>query len=212
VQKIMDKLNIKSSGAVKVILAVALAAVVILAVVFVNVQSGGDSVLIVASEEPMTGYIQLYQQMPQVGSVSRQIAVYVSGHVYNPDVFYFYEGARVRDAIAAAGGMTGYADPRAINLADFLFDTQHIVVFGMDDNMPPAVSSSSGGQSSSLININRATADELMTLSGIGSARADAIIRHREQRGGFNNIEELMNVSGIGESIFGNIRDQIRVD
>ena len=63
-----------------------------------------------------------------------------------------------------------------------------------------------------MININRATAQELTALSGIGDVRAENIIRHREARGGFASIEEIMNVSGIGERTFENIRDRITVN
>jgi len=211
-EKIMAKLNIKSSTLMKILLGLALGVVVVLAVVFINL-SNNQNAFVVASEEPKPA--TLYEQMEEITETVIQndtIIVYVSGHVYNPGVFEFYQGARVRDAVEMAGGMTAYADPNAINLASTIFDEQHIVVFGIEDNAPPTASAVIAGQNSGLININRATAEELMTLSGIGSARADAIIRHREARGGFNNIEEIKNVSGIGDSIFGNIRDRITVN
>ena len=80
--------------------------------------------------------------------------------------------------------------------------------------MPPstAAQGSGGITSDGRVNINTATAAELITLSGIGQTRAEAIIRHREARGGFERIEEIMNVSGIGESIFASIKDRIFVE
>ena len=213
--KIMAKLNIKSPIVVKILLGLALGIVVVLAVVFVNIQN--NQPIVVASEDQDLDPRQYQEMEAEVEGSTVQntlIVVYVSGHVYSPGVFEFYQGARVRDAVEAAGGMTAYADPNAINLAATIFDEQHIIVFGMEDNAPPTVSGGTAGQGSGpgLININLATLEELTTLSGIGPARADAIIRHREARGGFNSIEEIMNVSGIGESIFGNIRDRITVN
>ncbi|MCL2854966.1 MAG: helix-hairpin-helix domain-containing protein [Defluviitaleaceae bacterium] len=207
--KIMAKLNIKSPLLFKVLLGVAGLAVLVLGVVYISLQQNAP-VLLIADDEPAID--QEYMQMAYITPAPIPIVVYISGHVYYPGVFEFYQGARVRDAVQAAGGLTSYADPNAINLAATLFDEQHIVVFGLDDGMPPSSSALAGQSGGGLININRATAEELTNLSGIGPARADAIIRHREARGGFAAIEEIMNVSGIGDSIFENIRNQIRVD
>jgi len=205
----MAKLNIKSPLLFKVLLGVAGLAVLVLGVVYISLQQNAP-VLLIADDEPAID--QEYMQMAYITPAPIPIVVYISGHVYYPGVFEFYQGARVRDAVQAAGGLTSYADPNAINLAATLFDEQHIVVFGLDDGMPPSSSALAGQSGGGLININRATAEELTNLSGIGPARADAIIRHREARGGFAAIEEIMNVSGIGDSIFENIRNQIRVD
>lgn len=160
---------------------------------------------------------------------AQPIMVYVSGHVLSPGVFEFYEGARIVDAINAAGGFSPYADQNAINLAARLIDAQHIIVFSTEDNMPPstiAAGNAAGNTASNvgsannqetnspsgLININTATSDQLQSLNGIGPSRANNIIAHRQARGAFNSIEEIKNVSGIGQSIFDGLRNDITVD
>jgi len=222
-KKTLMRLNIKHPVIFKALLALVLVGGVILLVLYINMQRNTPAVII--ADEPAYEIAIVYEEeiIPVVYTLAQDeeeyIAVYVSGNVYSPGVFYFTQGARIRDAIESAGGMTQYADPSAINLADFLFDTQHIFVFGLDDGRPPATSNErtgsigGGGQAADdRININTATAEQLQTLSGIGPSRSEAIIRHREARGGFNNIQEIMNVSGIGQSIFNDIEDRIYVN
>jgi len=98
-------------------------------------------------------------------------------------------------------------------LAARLTDAQHIVVFSVADNMPVSAQAGGVGQADGgLVNINTATSEQLQVLSGIGPVTAGNIISHREARGGFGSIEDIMNVSGIGERTFENIRDRITVD
>ena len=144
------------------------------------------------------------------------IMVQVTGEVYAPGFFELYYGDRVWQAIEAAGGLTDDADISAINQTLFLYDTQHIFVHSIEDNMPPATGASpQGGDAAASnfpVNINTATVVQLQTLSGIGEARARDIINHRTARGGFDTIYDIMNVPGIAEGIFARIRDQITVN
>ena len=217
-EKLMKKLNLKSKMTAKLLLFGAIGVVAFFAVFYiVQLNQLRNTALVLvgmdveARGSAVDGGPAQQDEMPVE---PRPITVYVSGEVYSPGVFRFYEGAHIVEAIEAAGGMTQYADPNAINLAARMTDEQHIIVFALRDNMPPTVQTVGvpGQGANGLININTATSEQLQTLSGIGPARADSIIRHREARGGFANIEEIMNVSGIGESIFGNIRDRITVD
>ena len=139
--------------------------------------------------------------------------VYISGEVHYPGVFKFElnEDVRIFHIIEKAGGKTDAACPNAINLAAPVQDGQHIIVFNIDDSSRPKPALTGQPALPGLININTATYQELQVLHAIGSARATAIIRHREVRGGFNSIEEIMNVSGIGQSIFDGISDRITV-
>ena len=219
-EKLAQKLNIKSKMAVKLLFFGAIGVIVLFAVLYIYQlnQQRSATLVLVGMDVETRGYAaeggRAQQDEAPVELEPRSILVYVSGEVNNPGVFRFYEGAHIVDAIEAAGGMTANADPNAINLAARMTDEQHIIVFALTDNMPPTVQAGGtpGQTADGLININTATSEQLQTLSGIGPARADAIIRHREARGGFGSIEEIMNVSGIGESIFGNIRDRITVD
>ncbi|MCL2397271.1 MAG: helix-hairpin-helix domain-containing protein [Defluviitaleaceae bacterium] len=213
--KMMEKLNIKSPGVAKGLLLVAGVVLTVLAVVYISGQLRGGGVVIEFDADAHAYVPQGPEDAVPVYVPRRVIVVYVSGEVRNAGVFEFYEGDRVVNAIEAAGGFTDYADPNAINLAAVLVDEQHIVVFSLEDGMPhtaTAVAGQDGPAGDGRININTATAEELQALGGIGPALSERIVSHRNARGGFENIEEIMNVSGIGDRIFESIRDMIRVE
>lgn len=137
------------------------------------------------------------------------IWVYVCGEVRDPGVYELPEGSRITDAVDAAGGMTGDAAETYLNLAETLSDGQKIEVPSVE--MAEALEEAAAQDTSGLVNLNRATEAELMTLSGIGESKAKEIIRYRESRGGFQKPEDLMNIPGIKEGVFHKIRDQITV-
>lgn len=137
------------------------------------------------------------------------IWVYVCGEVRDPGVYKLPEGSRITDAVEAAGGMTGDAAETYLNLAETLSDGQKIEVPSVE--MAEALEEAAAQDTSGLVNLNRATEAELMTLSGIGESKAKEIIRYRESRGGFQKPEDLMNIPGIKEGVFHKIRDQITV-
>ena len=151
-------------------------------------------------------------------AVADLIKVDVEGAVVAPGVYELNAGARIDDAIAAAGGMTEAAVGTAVNRAQALSDgeqvyvpTQNEVTFGV--NSSAAGTSASSGASSSAesekISINNATAEELQELSGIGEVLSQRIIDYREKNGGFSSLEDLKNVSGIGDTRFEALKDSI---
>ena len=121
------------------------------------------------------------------------IWVYVCGEVASPGVYELQEGDRITHAIEAAGGLTEAAGQVYLNQAADMADA------GM-------------GKDTGIINLNTATKAELLSLSGIGESRAEAIIAYRETNGGFRKIEDLKKVDGIKEGIFQKIREQITVE
>ena len=156
------------------------------------------------------------------------VAVHVIGAVPRPGLYEFAEGARVQDAIDAAGGLLTSANIDAINLAALLVDGEQLTipykageepVAGADTTStgPDLPNSNTGGSDSSgsdnvdLININTATLEELDTLPGIGPTTAQHIIDYRNTNGPFTTIDEIMDVSGIGPSTFDEIKDLITV-
>ncbi len=101
-----------------------------------------------------------------------------------------------------------------MNQAEVLRDGQQVVVYTKEEAVDLPVPDSGAGKSGSNgknVNLNTASAEELMTLSGIGEARAQAIIAYREQHGGFRSIEEIMEIEGIKEKLFEKIREQIEI-
>ena len=134
------------------------------------------------------------------------IKVYICGYVLNPGVYELPEGSRICDGLDAAGGFSEGADESRINLAGYLHDGDMVFFPEVGENLPEgAVEAGNSG----LININTANAEQLCTLPGIGSSKATAIIKYREDNGAFTDISQIMNVSGIGENLFNNIKDLI---
>lgn len=130
--------------------------------------------------------------------------VHIVGEVSSPGMYQLPLGARLVDAVFAAGGLTDEADTSSVNLARELSDGEQVVVFKVGD-VAEAGGSSPGG----LISINRATAEQLEKLPGIGPALSARIIAYRDANGGFKKKEDLLNVSGIGDSIFSGFVDLI---
>lgn len=138
-------------------------------------------------------------------AVSGQIYVHVCGQVRQPGVVMLSDGSRAWEAVEAAGGLTEEAQDAAVNLAAVLRDGEKLYIPGVGESLGAA-------SDSGLINLNTVDADGLLTLPGIGESRAADILSYRERHGGFQTIEEIMQVPGIKESIYERIRDKITVD
>ena len=207
-KKLKAKLNFISSLKMKIMIAIVFVIVLIFAVIYIREQRNTPLILVSVD----TPNVNTKEDLPEIKDILiGTIVIYISGEVNNPGVYELNEGARVVDAVEAAGGFTQYANQNAINLAAKLTDEQHILIYNLDENTPSLLVSSEQNQNN-IININTATAQELQALSGIGPSIAENIIKHRQARGGFGSIEEIINVSGIGEKMFESIRDRIIVE
>lgn len=144
---------------------------------------------------------------------SNNIGVYVTGEIVNPGVYYLNEGARLYQLIDIAGGLSDMADINKLNLAQSLKDSDKIEIPKKENKSEEEISNNSESNTAlnNKVNINVATKEELMELSGIGASTADKIIKYREKNA-FTYIEDIMDVPGIGESKFNNIKDSISVD
>lgn len=153
----------------------------------------------------------------------KHIFVHVVGSVQTPGMVELEAGSRVSDAVQAAGGFTSEADQLSVNLARQVEDGEQVIV----DSIQDSASNSNSGQSSSpsseqsgesgvsatsgKVNINTATVEQLTTLKGVGEATAQKIIDYRQQNGSFKTIEDLKNVSGIGDKRYAALKDSITV-
>lgn len=138
--------------------------------------------------------------------------VYVVGAVYKPGVVEVEEGTRLYQVIQKAGGALETADLSKINLASIVKDEQKIIVPYIENKEDKVNDNSANVQAGvRLVNINTASEAELQTLNGIGASTAKKIVDYRNQNGDFNTVEEIMNVSGIGQSKFDSIKDDITV-
>ena len=149
---------------------------------------------------------------PEPTPTCMPLTVYVTGHVNRPGVVEVAPGARLTDAIQAAGGPSLDAQMDAINLAAPLVDGQHVRVPAVGEETPPIASPSDPDDTYlQPISINTATADELVLLPGVGEVTANNIIAYREEHGPFSTIEDIMNVPGIGEGKYEGFREMITV-
>jgi competence protein ComEA len=152
-------------------------------------------------------------------SATPTILVHVIGAVVKPGVVRLPEGARVEDALAAAGGLRGDADPAELNLAAVVSDGTQIII-GTKASPRGEVregSTSSGSVSTgtatvgAIIDLNTATLTQLDTIPGIGPVTAQAILDYRTKHGKFTKIEELQEVDGIGTKTYAQIAPHVRV-
>ena len=161
--------------------------------------------------------------------IDRNFYVDVKGAVKDPGVYLVKDGERVIDVIDKAGGLTRSADTGNINLSKRLTSEMVVYVYTKKEIKEGSIKSEcntecncetieinncvdkGASQSNNLVNINTATLDELMSLSGVGESKAKAIISYREENGNFKSIEEIKNVSGIGDALFDKIRGEITV-
>lgn len=146
------------------------------------------------------------------------ITVYVCGSVKNPANVTLEADSRVEDAILLAGGLESNADVNGINMAQKLADEDMIYVPKKGEAVQNpgktagAPSSSTGAKKAAKLNINKATLSELDGLPGVGPSTAQKIIDYRSKVGSFKAIEELKNVSGIGDAKFNALKDLITAE
>ena len=179
------------------------------------------------NKEPVNTNISIEEPIKE----SDEIYVDIKGSVANPGVYKLEGDARVTDAIKASGGITSDANTRFINLSKKLNDGDVIVVYSNKEikdaqkekivyvdtpcvceevkNDACIKEEKEETTTDSKININTATLEELKTLTGIGDAKAQAIIEYRTKNGKFNNIEDIKKVNGISESVYAKIKESI---
>jgi len=138
--------------------------------------------------------------------------VHVTGEVRRPGVYRLAAGARANEAVRRAGGPTRRADLSALNLAAKLEDGRQVLV---PLRGAAAAGAAAGGAAAPAegqpLDLNTASAEQLDQLDGIGPGMAAAILKYREQHGGFGSVEELGEVPGIGEKRLASLREQVRV-
>ncbi|MCL4890026.1 helix-hairpin-helix domain-containing protein [Streptococcus gallolyticus] len=149
---------------------------------------------------------------------TQKVFVDIKGAVKNEGVYELSSGSRVTDVVKLAGGFTEDADKKSVNLAEKVTDEAVIYVARVGENVAPAATNSQANgsaqqeESSDKINLNTATLAELQTISGIGAKRAQDIIDYRDANGGFSSVDDLANVSGIGEKTLEKLKSEVTVD
>lgn len=152
-------------------------------------------------------------------SAETMLVVHICGAVNDEGVYELETGSRIIDAVNMAGGLTDSACERAVNLSEKLEDAQRIYIPTLEEVENGSFRNDIGAVNDTgtvaaddgRVNINTADANLLMSLNGIGSTRAEAIIAYREENGEFKKEEDIMNVSGIGESSYQKLKEKIKV-
>lgn len=145
-------------------------------------------------------------------SIPTSVMIDVKGAVQHEGLYELPAGSRINDAIEAAGGFLPEADSRSINLAVIVLDESSVYVPKQGEESVELAAAAPGGSAGpGLINLNTASEDELTELPGIGPAKAAAIVAHRTDNGPFTSTEQLMDVTGIGEKSFEQLKELVRV-
>lgn len=180
----------------------------VIAVLLVGAQTSGKTRVL----EPA-----VVSSVPPETTTAGQASLYihVAGQVAAPGLYLLSAGARVADAIAAAGGFTEIAERAAVNLARKLVDGEQLVVpvVGAAPSSATAPggrsSSGTGGSSGSMLSLSTASAAQLEDLPEIGPSTAAKIVAYREQNGPFTSVDQLLEVPGIGEKTLAAFRDLV---
>lgn len=181
--------------------------------------------IVVAVVAAVAGAYALYQALDERSAppiviedaaATLPIVVEVRGAIETAGVYELPPGARVQDAVAAAGGFTEVAELATVNLARRLRDGEVIVIVevlapGGTPRPTASTGETSSESSSSRININTATAEELVVLPGVGEVTAARIIAFREQNGPFRSVDDLIHVQGISDRTIDGFRDMVTV-
>ena len=165
-----------------------------------------------------------------------EFKVDIKGQINNPGIYTLEKDSRVIDVIEKAGGLTEIADTSVINLSKKITDEMVIIIYSHEEvlefgktkekeeivlskcrenetysieNNACISNDNNTSNSNGKISINKASKEELMTLPGIGESKANEIIKYREKNGDYKSIEEIKNVTGIGESLFDQIKENI---
>lgn len=146
---------------------------------------------------------------------NKKIIVYITGEVKNPGVYQISANDRLINLVKIAGGFSKDADKEKINLASPVFDGEKIEIpkkyFKSDITFVESSNSYSSNSNKDKININKADQKELEDITGIGPGKAKSIIEYRNNYGYFSSVEDLVNVSGIGDKTLEKIRDEITI-
>ena len=190
-------------------------------VIYKNNQNSKEEVIDIFKEDKKEEKEESKDNIP-----TTKVTVDIKGMINNPGVYEVDSNSRVNDVITLAGGLKEGADTSNINLAKIVSDEMTIIIYSTEEVLEkfkqevcicncPCIENNAcinnNDNNSNLININTATIEELTTLTGIGDVKAEAIIKYRNEVGKFKTKEELLNVDGIGESLFEKIKDDITV-
>ncbi len=187
-------------------------------VLYQNSKTDDDEVETIIKEE-----IDPPKEEPSSEKEKDTVIVDIKGMIKNPGVYTVPVGSRVNDVISVAGGLLEGADTSLINLAKIVSDEMTIIIYSSEEVQDkyreeicvcdcPEITNDAclnTDEEERLINLNTASKEELQEVPGIGEAKAEEIIKYRNQNGPFKSLDDIKNVAGIGESLFEKIKDYL---
>jgi len=191
--------RIGTGAAVVLVLAAA-----VIAVLLAGAQASGRTRVLPAVSAAQSGA----PSAAPSSAASSSLYVHVAGEVASPGLYLLKDGARVADALAAAGGATESADPDAVNLARRVVDGEQLLVPAVGA-VPAAGAAPGAAAASGPVSLSTATAAQLEELPEVGPATAAKIVAYREANGPFSSVDQLLEVPGIGEKTLEAFRDQV---
>ena len=199
----------------KIIIALIIVVVVLVANNFISKDQENPKINLFDSTESDLSFDD--QSLDSEPMDDAEIKVHISGEIKNAGVYQVTSGDRLDDLIKTAGGLTETANTKDINLAIRLEDQMKIYIPSIYENTEnnqdtklPIVSTTNEEYTDGKVNINTASKEELMALPNIGEKRADAIIEYRDGKK-FEDIDDIKNVTGIGEKFYQSLKDLITV-
>lgn len=229
----MKEIILNLSKKQKIIISIVVSIILILALIYVyqNLYAEDDEIILANEENVLDAETnEIEDSNEEISSLNNgkeeeTVVVHVIGEVNNPGVVTLPEGSRIIDAINKAGGKTEEADLSKINLAYIVEDGTQIYIPRINENLNEVSLISDGAgvgvivtdsnveenEVNTKVNINTASKEKLETLPGVGETTAQKIIDYREANGKFKTIEDIKNVSGIGDAKYESLKDKITV-
>jgi len=166
-----------------------------------------------AWEENESTFQQATEDSEKTTEETGKIIVDIKGEINKPGVYELEGDARVKEVILEAGGLTKQAEEKQLNLAEKLQDQQMIYIPNKEEaeEMEEQGDKQAENNNEDTIDINTAEINELQEISGVGPAKAQAIVDYREENGAFESIDELNEISGFGEKTVEKLRDSIKI-
>ena len=197
-------------------------------ILYKNYQNKNEEVIDIFKDEEVIENNEKNEEKTEESSNKQKVVVDIKGMVASPGIYEVDSTSRVNDVINLAGGLLEGADTSLINLAKIVEDEMIIIIYSKEEILEKykeelcicdcpeitndaCINISTNNELNKIININTATKEELMTVSGIGESKAEAIIKYREENDKFSSIDDIKKVSGIGDSLFEEIKDYITV-
>lgn len=220
-QRVILRMEVVMKKDTRIIVGICMAFLLIAGFLFVKQQkdtSGVASEAFVSLEAESTkeSTKEISKRSEKASDVPVECAVYISGAVKKPGLYRYHGTARVYDAIHAVGGFRKNAARDSVNLARMLSDGEQICVLtkkqsAKEKALGRKAASQKKETENTLVDINKASVEELLTLPGIGQAKAELIIAYRTKEGLFAKKEDLMKISGIKEGVYNKIKDLITI-